>query len=94
MGLARSARPSTVVDLLLIHVVLRLEAEALALGFLPGGRAQVARVSLALAAVELGHLAKLQRVAFAGAAGEIIDDAAAHGLERLACRATEVSFRS
>src|SRR5207237_3340126 len=73
-----------------VHVVLRLEAEALAVAFLPGRGTQVAERNLALAAIELGHLAEVERVTFAGAAGEIVHDAAAHALKRaLAARTGE-----
>ena len=53
-------------DLLPVHVVLRLEAKALAVTFFPGGGAQVGERDLALAAVELRDLTELQGIAFAG----------------------------
>ena len=59
-----------------------MEAEALGGAVLPRGGAQIAERDLALAAVELGDLAELQRVALAGAAGEIVEDAAAHRVHR------------
>src|SRR5205085_9981791 len=79
-----------VADLFAVHVVLRLEAEALAVALLPGRGAQVAERDLALPAVQFGDLAEIERIALTGAAGEIVDDTAAHALERaLTTRAGE-----
>ena len=60
------------VEQLLIEMVLRGEAIALGGAVLPGVRAQVAEADLALAVVELRHLPELERIALAGAAGEIV----------------------
>src|SRR5262249_17288005 len=73
----------------LIEIVLRFEDELLRRAVLPGGRAQVAERDLALAVVELGDLAELQRVAFAGAAGEIVKDPPARRHGRVAARLRE-----
>src|SRR5207237_6595430 len=59
----------------IVHAGVDLEAVALARGIFPGMRAQIAQRQLALAAVEFGHLAKFGRVALAGAAREIVEDA-------------------
>ena len=67
--------------LLVVEPVLRVEAEFLGVAVFPGGRAQVAEHRLGLAPIEFGDLAELQRVAFAGAAGEIVEDAPAHRLD-------------
>ena len=61
----------------IVHPRVDLEAVALARGILPGMRAQIAQRQLALAAVEFRHLAKFGRVALAGAAREIVEDAPA-----------------
>jgi hypothetical protein len=66
----------------LVEKVLRVEAQPLRSALLPGCGAQVAHRHLALAGVELRNLAELQRVSFAGAAGEIVEDAPAHRLHR------------
>src|SRR3989442_1989040 len=65
----------------IVHTRIDLEAVALAGAIFPGGRAKVAQRHLALAAVQLGHLAELRRVAFAGTAGEIVEDAATGGVD-------------
>ena len=84
----RSAWPSTASVLLLVEHILRVEAEFLGVAVFPGGRAQIAERDLAFAGIELGDLAELQLVAFAGIAGKIVEDAAAHRLDAAARRAT------
>src|SRR5262249_6439008 len=69
-----------------VEKVLRLEHELLGGGVLPAGRAQIAERDLALAVVELGHLAELQRVAVAGVAGEVVENASARGHGGIAAR--------
>src|SRR5882724_906675 len=66
-----------------VHPGIDLETIALARAILPGRRAQVAQRHLPLAAVQLGHLAKLRGVALAGAAGEIIEDTPARAVDRV-----------
>ena len=66
----------------LVEIVLRLKAQPAGVAPLPGGGPQVAHCRLALAAVELGHLTELQRIALAGAAGKIIENAAVHRVHR------------
>ncbi len=73
-----SAWPSTVSTQILIEEIFRGELEALGVAAFPGGRAQVAGRYLALAGIELRDLAEFQRVALAGIAVEIVEDAAAH----------------
>ena len=65
------------IDQALIDEILRGELEALGVGVFPGGRAQIAGGHLALAAVEFGDLAELQRIAVASIAVEIVQNAAA-----------------
>ena len=72
-----SAWPSTVSTRFSIDEILRSKFEALGVGALPGGRAQIAGRFLAFAGIELGDLAEFQRIALAGTAAEIVDDAAA-----------------
>src|SRR4029077_5734312 len=69
------------IDLGLVDIVLRLEDVRLGRAVFPRGRAQIAERDLALAIVEFRNLAELQGIAFAGTAGEIVEDAAArrHG---------------
>ena len=76
-----SALPSTESIMRLVEIVLRLEDVRLGRAVFPRGRAQIAERDLALAIVELRNLAELQGIAFAGTAGEIVEDAAArrHG---------------
>src|ERR1700712_200 len=59
-----------------------MEAQALGCSVLPRRGAEIRHNHLAFATVELGDLTELQRIALAGAAGEIIEDAAAHGVHR------------
>src|SRR6266403_247705 len=66
-----------------IHPRIDLEAIALARAILPGSRAQVAQRHLALAAVQLRDLPEFRGVAFAGAAGEIIEDSSARAVARV-----------
>ena len=61
----------------IVHAGVDLEAVAFARSIFPGMRAQIAQRQLALAAVELRHLTKFGRVALAGAAREIVEDAPA-----------------
>ena len=72
----RSATPSTGLESVSFIRDVDLEAIALARAVLPGGRAQIAQRHLALAAVELRDLPEFRGIALAGAAGEIIEDAA------------------
>jgi len=67
----------------LIEVILGMEAQPTARAVLPRGRAQIAHRHLAFAAVELRNLAELERIAFAGVAGEVVQNAPAHGFHRL-----------
>ena len=90
---ARSAMPSTGRGIAVVHPRVDLEAVALAGGVLPGGRAQIAERQLALAAVELRDLAEFGGVALAGAAGEIVEDAAARAVDRVrAARLHQAEF--
>src|SRR5258708_255969 len=92
-GDARVASISVAVDRLhreLVDEILRIEAEALGAALLPRAGAQIAQRRLALAAVELRDLAAIERIAVAGAAGEIVENAPAHRPHRaLALRAQE-----
>jgi len=72
------------IDELLADEVLEIETVALARALLPGCGAQVAHRNLTLAIVELGDLAEAQRIAFAGVARKIVDDAAADSGDGLA----------
>src|SRR5262249_56456039 len=67
------------VDQRLVDVVLRLVDQFPAAAVFPAGRAQIAERDLSLAVVELRDLAELQRVALAGAAGEIVENSPARG---------------
>src|SRR5215475_4622979 len=64
------------IDQLLVEVVLRRELVGFGGTVLPGRRAQVAQRDLAFAIVELGDLAKIELVAVAQVAGEVIENAA------------------
>src|SRR5262249_44992978 len=73
------------IDLAGVDVVgprLDTEAEALPGGVFPGIGAQVGERDLTLAAVELGALAEVGRVALAGIVGELVEDAAARAVDR------------
>ena len=76
----------------LIEIVLRFEDELLGRAVFPGGRTQVAERDLALAVVEFRHLAELQRIALAGTAGKIVEDATAGGHRGIAPRLRELEF--
>src|SRR5882757_11309939 len=65
-----------------VHPRIDLEPVTLASAIFPRGRAQIAQRHLALAAVELRDLPEFRGVAFAGAAGEIIDNAPARAVDR------------
>ena len=65
------------IDQVLIDEILRSKFEALGVGAFPSGRAQIAGRYFAFAGIELGDLAEIQRIALAGIAAEIVDDAAA-----------------
>ena len=85
-----SAWPSTESTRFSIDEILRREFEALGVGAFPGRRAQIAGRYFAFAGVELGDLAEFQRIALAGIAVEIVEDAAAHaGDLRIAARLAE-----
>ena len=76
-----------------VHPGVDLEAIALAGRILPGGRAQIAQRQLALAAVELRHLAEFAAVALAGIARKIVEDAPARARYRIgAARLDELEF--
>src|ERR1700674_1961884 len=78
---------------LLIDEILRIEAKGLGSPLFPGCRAQVAHHNFSLAGVDLRNLTKLQRIPLAGAAGEIVKDAAAHGFDgALAARLQELEL--
>src|ERR1700730_276119 len=66
-----------------VHPGVDLETVALARAILPGSRAQIAQRDLALAAVQFGHLPEFRGVAFAGAAGKIIENATARAVDRV-----------
>src|SRR6266446_2360297 len=66
-----------------VHPRIDLEPVTLASAIFPGGRAQIAQRYLALAAVELRDLPEFRGVAFAGAAGETIEDASADAVDRV-----------
>src|SRR5262249_2292789 len=81
------------IDQRLIEIVLRFEDELLGRAVFPGGRTQVAERDLALAIVEFRHLTELQRIALAGAAGEIVEDSPARGhRRRITVRLGELEF--
>src|SRR5258708_28437663 len=67
----------------IIHPRVDLEAVTLARAIFPGRGTQIAQCQLALAAVEFGDLPEFGGVAFAGAAGEIIEDASARAVDRV-----------
>src|SRR6266849_9813961 len=66
-----------------VHPRIDLEPVTLASAIFPGGRAQIAQRHLALAAVEFRDLPEFRGVAFAGAAGETIEDASADAVDRV-----------
>src|SRR5713101_6793333 len=66
-----------------VHPRIDLEPVTLASAILPGSRAQIAQRHLALAAVELRDLPEFRGVAFAGAAGKIIENASARAVDRV-----------
>ena len=78
------------IDEILVDEIFRRELEALGVGAFPGRRAQIAGGHFAFAGIELGDLAELQRIALAGIAVEIVEDAAAHADDlRIAARLAE-----
>src|SRR5713101_3697446 len=66
-----------------VHPRIDLEPVTLASAIFPGSRAQIAQRHLALTAVELRDLPEFRGVAFAGAAGKIIEDASARAVDRV-----------
>ena len=78
------------IDQAFVDKIFRREFEALGVGAFPGRRAQIAGRYFAFAAVEFGNLAECQRIALAGIAVEIVEDAAAHADDlRIAARFAE-----
>ena len=75
------------IDQVLVDKILRGEFEVLGVGAFPGRRAQIAGRHFAFAGVEFGDLAEIERIALAGIAAEIIDDAAAARRQSANCRA-------
>src|SRR5258708_20539361 len=66
-----------------VHARIDLEPVALAGTVFPGGRAKIAQRHLALAAVQLRNLPEFGGVAFAGAAGKIIENASTDAVDRV-----------
>src|SRR6266403_2672327 len=66
-----------------VHPRIDLEPVTLASAIFPRGRAQIAQRYLALAAIELRDLPEFRGVAFAGAAGETVEDASADVVDRV-----------
>ena len=78
----RSALPLTVSATRLSILFSELKRKDFPCAVFPGRGAQVAQRLLALAIIDLGDLPELQRVALAGTAAKVIQDAAAHHLDR------------
>src|SRR5690242_12491743 len=66
------------IDQIFVDKILRREFETLGIGAFPRRRAQVACGHPALAAIELRDLPEFERIALAGVAAKIIENAAAH----------------
>src|SRR5208282_6783799 len=78
------------IDQILVDEVFRREFEALGVAAFPGGGAQVAGGYFTFAGIKLGHLTEPQRIAVAGVAVEIVENAPAHPDDlRAAARLTE-----
>ena len=81
-----------------VHAAVDLETVGLALRIFPGRRAQIGQGHLALAAVQFRNLPEFRCVTLAVAAGEIIENAPARGVDRRGAapdaRATPATARS
>ena len=78
------------IDEVLVKKVFRREFEALGVAAFPGRRAQIAGGYLAFAGIKFGDLAEFQRIAIAGIAVEVVENAPAHADDlRVAASLTE-----